>query len=1307
MRIFLSYGHDGYSSLALRIKSDLEALGHEVWFDLERLRPGGDWERYIEEGLEFASREIESGRFLLLMTPHSVRRPDGYCLNELARAHARSLPIIPVTVSTIEPPLSICRLQWLDMRQCFPAEQHEDQYRKQFAQLVTALTEGQVPFEGVQQRLVNYLQPITYGDDLARHLPCFTGREWAITEVDEWLASSRRILWITGEAGIGKSAFAAWLCNKRSEVAAYHFCRFGNSDRVDARRALLSLAYQLSTQLPVYRDRLNASSLDKTVVETNLLTVFDRLFVNLLSDAVLLTERPQVLLIDALDEATRDGRNELASLLGGELDRLPPWLRVIVTSRPYEQEINFAFQALDPSKLDAGRPENLSDIRKYLRSELRPFAGGSAPSEEIVETIVEKSEGLFLYATWVRQELQGGRLSLGQVEQFPRGLGGVYADFFQRYFPDPRDYAAECRPALEAICAAREPLDRRDLALLLGRSEYEMRSLSARLGSLFPAVDGRVRPFHQSVRDWLIDPARSGRYWIDVSAQEQRLADLAWGEFKDGVHTMGPYCIKYGPSHLAACQRKTELKELLLDPGWMEAKLQATGVVPLLADYDLALDILSPRLRSVEAGKPTLIPIGVPPWTKVQQAASKVDHSRPDDRETSTLSLVRGAIRLSAHVLARDSQQLRSQLTGRLLSENSRQVGRLLAQVRRAQGSAWLRPLSADLAPPRGPLLLTLSGQASSVTAVAVTRDGKQAVSGSNDNTTMRGMGTLKVWDLGTGRELRTLTGHTGGVNAVAVTPDGKQAVSGSNDNTLKVWDLGTGRELRTLTGHTGGVNAAAVTPDGKQAVSGSNDNTLKVWDLESGRALRTLKGHSHSVNGVAVTPDGKRAVSASADSTLKVWDLGTGRALRTLEGHSSGVKVVLSHPVSGVAVTPDGKRVISASADKTLKVWDLETGRALRTLEGHSASVHGVAVTPDGKRAVSASWDNTLKVWDLGTGRALRTLEGHSYSVNGVAVTPDGKRAVSASRDSTLKVWDLESRRALRTLEGHSQFIVSVGVTPDGKRAVSASADSTLKVWDLESRRALRTLEGHSLFVDSVAVTPDGKRAVSGSGDETLKVWDLESGRALRTLEGHYAPVSGVAVTPDGKRAVSASRDNTLMVWDLETGRALRTLQGHAASGTGVAVTPDGKRAVFASRDNTLIVWDLETGRALRMLESHSDSVHGVAVTPDGKRAISASSDKTLKVWDLETGRALRTLEGHSDSVSGVAVTPDGKRAVSASRDNTLKVWDLETAEAQATFTCDGAALCCAFDRDKRIISGDAVGRVHFLSLEEPKPKH
>ena len=53
------------------------------------------------------------------------------------------------------------------------------------------------------------------------------------------------------------------------------------------------------------------------------------------------------------------------------------------------------------------------------------------------------------------------------------------------------------------------------------------------------------------------------------------------------------------------------------------------------------------------------------------------------------------------------------------------------------------------------------------------------------------------------------------------------------------------------------------------------------------------------------------------------------------------------------------------------------------------------------------------------------------------------------------------------------------------------------------------------------------------------------------------------------------------------------------------------------------------------------------------------------------------------------------------------MKHWELETGACIATFTCDGAATCCAYsDAINLILVGDAGGHVHFLRLEKPKPK-
>jgi WD40 repeat protein len=50
-----------------------------------------------------------------------------------------------------------------------------------------------------------------------------------------------------------------------------------------------------------------------------------------------------------------------------------------------------------------------------------------------------------------------------------------------------------------------------------------------------------------------------------------------------------------------------------------------------------------------------------------------------------------------------------------------------------------------------------------------------------------------------TGRVLRSLGGHSDNVSGVAVTADGKRAVSASSDKTVKVWDLYTGSSIATF----------------------------------------------------------------------------------------------------------------------------------------------------------------------------------------------------------------------------------------------------------------------------------------------------------------------------------------------------------------------------------------------------------------------------------------------------------------------------------------------------------------------------
>jgi WD40 repeat protein len=724
-----------------------------------------------------------------------------------------------------------------------------------------------------------------------------------------------------------------------------------------------------------------------------------------------------------------------------------------------------------------------------------------------------------------------------------------------------------------------------------------------------------------------------------------RLLNAYSEQYPEGWHSLenDGYIWQNLAYHLLAGGRDGELKQLLGDFRWLQAKLENININALIADYDFL----------------------------------------PEDEN---LLLIQGALRLSAHILNEDKQQLSGQLLGRLLGFGNSEIQRLLKQAQQSK-TLGLFPQTASLTPPGGPLVRTLVGHSDWVIALTLSSDGKYVISSSADN-------TLKVWNWQTGKQLRTLKGYTLLINTVALTPDSNYMISASGDNTLKVWNWQTGEEVRTLAGHSGWVNAIALTPDGKYVISSSFDSTLKVWNWQTGEEVRTLAGHSDWVNAVALTPDGKYVISSSFDSTLKVWNWQTGEELRTLAGHSGCVRAV--------DLTPDSKYVISASHDKTLKVWNWQTGEEVRTLAGHTDLVYAVVLTQDGKYVISASADHTLKVWNFYTGEEVGTLVGHTNSVNAVALTPDGKYVISGSHDNTLKVWNWQILLELRTLAGHSNSVNAVVLTADGNYVISAPFDSTLKVWNWQTGEVLRTLPGYSKSVNALALTADGNYVISASADSTLEAWNWQTGSQMLFLTSYSNSVNAVTLTLDGNYIISGSADNTLKVWNWQTWEKPRTLVGHTSSVNAVALIPDGNYVISGSCDNTLKVWNWQTGEEVRTLAGHSDWVNAAALTPDGKYVISGSADNTLKVWNWQTGEELRTLVGHTSSVKALALTPDGKYVISGSWDNTLKVWNWQIGQVIASFTGDSPIYCCAVAPDgMRVVAGDASGRVHFLRLQ------
>ena len=134
------------------------------------------------------------------------------------------------------------------------------------------------------------------------------------------------------------------------------------------------------------------------------------------------------------------------------------------------------------------------------------------------------------------------------------------------------------------------------------------------------------------------------------------------------------------------------------------------------------------------------------------------------------------------------------------------------------------------------------------------------------------------------GAVLQTFAGHSGAVNAVAFSKDGKYLATGGRDRTVRLWDLGSGNNVRIFQGHFDHVNGVAFHPAGRQLASVGQDQTVRFWPLESVENHRELTGHQGFVWSAAFRPDGLRIASGTPDRTVKIWDAAANKLLRSIQ---------------------------------------------------------------------------------------------------------------------------------------------------------------------------------------------------------------------------------------------------------------------------------------------------------------------------------------------------------------------------------------------------------------------------------------
>ncbi len=108
------------------------------------------------------------------------------------------------------------------------------------------------------------------------------------------------------------------------------------------------------------------------------------------------------------------------------------------------------------------------------------------------------------------------------------------------------------------------------------------------------------------------------------------------------------------------------------------------------------------------------------------------------------------------------------------------------------------------------------------ISALAASADGKHLALAGGDQ--------IVLLDARTRQTTTTLRGHVAAVTGISFNADGTRLISASLDGTVRVWDVASGRTLLVLEAHSGGVRSAHLTGDDRDLLTIGIDGRVLRW---------------------------------------------------------------------------------------------------------------------------------------------------------------------------------------------------------------------------------------------------------------------------------------------------------------------------------------------------------------------------------------------------------------------------------------------------------------------------------------------
>jgi WD40 repeat protein len=165
------------------------------------------------------------------------------------------------------------------------------------------------------------------------------------------------------------------------------------------------------------------------------------------------------------------------------------------------------------------------------------------------------------------------------------------------------------------------------------------------------------------------------------------------------------------------------------------------------------------------------------------------------------------------------------------------------------------------------------------------------------------------------GKEVKTLGTSPEQITALAITADGKNVITGNQKGDVVFWEVNSG-EQKTFMTDGKSISSVRVSHNGRWLAVGNEVGKLRLYNLQKPEDKPvSLFGHNRQITEIAFSNDDKQMASASMDKTVRVWNMvNLNTEPMVFNDYTTWV--------TALNFNADGTKLIAGTKDKTIRYW-------------------------------------------------------------------------------------------------------------------------------------------------------------------------------------------------------------------------------------------------------------------------------------------------------------------------------------------------------------------------------------------------